>query len=115
MAKSSQDIERPHDYTVPGKNDFDVGVSGDVDDKGKGDVDVAAGFLAQLDPSVKEAPISDKEARKVLWKIDLSILPILSISVIIAAVDKVVISNAAIYGMKADTHLKDNEYSWVGR
>ncbi|EOD44867.1 putative allantoate permease protein [Neofusicoccum parvum UCRNP2] len=78
------------------------------------DIDVAARFLATLDDDVRDTPITPEEARKVLWKIDLSILPIIWISTIVAAVDKVVISNAAIYGMKTDTHLVGNEYAWVG-
>ncbi|KAH9819349.1 allantoate permease [Teratosphaeria destructans] len=106
------DSKAPYnDEEKPG--DKDLGRSEDVH-AARQDLDVAAAFLSQLDPSVKDAPISAKEARKVLWKIDLSILPILSFSIIIAAVDKVVISNAAIYGMKTDTHLSGNEYSWVG-
>lgn len=79
------------------------------------DIDVAAAFLSQLDSSITEAPITDQEARKVLRKIDWTILPLLTVTVIIAAVDKVVISNAAIYGMMTDTHLTTSEYSWVGR
>lgn len=79
------------------------------------DVDVAAAFLLQLDPSITETPITEEEARKVLRKIDWTILPLLTASVIIAAVDKVVISNAAIYGMMDDTHLTSSQYSWVGR
>lgn len=78
-------------------------------------IDVAARFLATLDDEIRETPITPDEARKVLWKIDLSILPIIWISTIVAAVDKVVISNAAIYGMKDDTHLVGDQYAWVGR
>ncbi|KAF2087945.1 putative allantoate permease [Saccharata proteae CBS 121410] len=78
------------------------------------DVDVAARFLLALDPSIRDTPIDPKEARKVLWKIDLILLPLLWITTIIGAVDKVVISNAAIYGMKTDCHLVGNQYSWVG-
>lgn len=105
--KEANDIEKPYDNNSETKGDFATGTSKDVD--------VAATFLATLDASVKETPISDKEAKTVLWKIDLAILPILAVSVIIAAVDKVVISNAAIYGMKADTNLSGSQYSWVGR
>ncbi|KAI7222511.1 MFS general substrate transporter [Hortaea werneckii] len=107
VEKQAANIEQPYN-DGPNDKDYDIGVESGQD------LDVAAGFLAKLDPSVKDLPISDKEARRCLWKIDLAILPILTFSVIIAAVDKVVISNAAIYGMKADTNLKENEYSWVG-
>ncbi|RMZ02874.1 hypothetical protein D0860_07039 [Hortaea werneckii] len=91
VEKQVGNIEQPYN-DGPNDKDYDIGI-----DSGQ-DLDVAAGFLAKLDPSVKDLPISDKEARRCLWKIDLAILPILTFSVIIAAVDKVVISNAAIYG-----------------
>lgn len=93
----------------------------DVESQHKGDSvvldkrpDVAAEFLAGLSSDIRDEPISAKEARKLLWKIDLIIMPILSFSVIISAVDKVIISNAAIYGMRDDLNLVGNEFSWVG-
>ncbi|KAJ4259005.1 hypothetical protein NW762_008093 [Fusarium torreyae] len=76
--------------------------------------DVAVKFLANLSPHIAEAPITPEESRKLLWKIDLILLPILGISVLIAAVDKVIISNAAIYGLKKDTKLVGDEFSWIG-
>ncbi|KAL2813607.1 major facilitator superfamily domain-containing protein [Aspergillus granulosus] len=78
------------------------------------DKDVAAQFLARLDPSITDAPVTEEEARRVLWKIDLILIPLIMITVVLAAVDKVIISNAAIYGMSADTNLTGNQYSWVG-
>lgn len=78
------------------------------------DVDVAATFLANLDPAILEEPISAKEFTRLRWKIDLIILPIISGTIILGAVDKVVISNAKIYGMMTDAHLTTAEYSWVG-
>lgn len=75
--------------------------------------DVAATFLANLDASIIQEPITARESRRVLWKIDLIILPLVTLSVIISAVDKVIISNAAIFGMRDDTHLVGNQYSWV--
>lgn len=51
--------------------------------------DVAVRFLANLDSAIKDVPISAKEARKVLWKIDLIVLPIIAGTVILSAVDKV--------------------------
>lgn len=78
------------------------------------DVDVAAAFLQSLDISIKDNPVTAAEARKVLWKIDLYVLPLIAGTVILSAVDKVIISNAAVLGMKKDLHLVGNEYSWVG-
>ncbi|GAM82996.1 hypothetical protein ANO11243_009820 [Dothideomycetidae sp. 11243] len=76
--------------------------------------DVAAQFMAKLDSSIAHDPISHQEARKVLWKIDLTLIPMIMVTCILCAVDKVIIANAAIYGMKKDAHLVGNEYSWVG-
>lgn len=92
-------------------------VAGDVDVAPTAfgrDYDVAAQFLANLDPSVRGDSVSAKEARKVLWKIDLCLLPLIAGSVILSAVDKNIISNAAIYGMEKDTGLVGNDFSWVG-
>jgi ACS family allantoate permease-like MFS transporter len=76
--------------------------------------DVAATFLYGLDPSVTLAPITAAESKKLLRKIDWILIPLLSGTVILAAVDKVIISNAAIYGMSNDTNLVGQQYSWVG-
>ncbi|EPE06879.1 allantoate permease [Ophiostoma piceae UAMH 11346] len=77
------------------------------------DVDIAAKFLAGLDPAIIREPISAKEARAVLWKLDLHILPVLTITIIVAAIDKVIISNASIYGMLKDNHMTSSQFSWV--
>lgn len=76
--------------------------------------DVAASFLSTLSPSIASQEISRKEEKKLLRKIDWILIPLISVSCILAAVDKVIISNAAIYGMEEDTHLRGNDYSWVG-
>ena len=78
------------------------------------DVDIAAKFLNELDTAILADPITPQEARKVLWKIDLIMIPLIMVTVVLAAIDKVIIANAAIYGMETDTHLTGNDYSWVG-
>ena len=78
------------------------------------DKDVAAQFLACLDPAIAAEPVTETEARRLLWKIDLIMIPLIMVTVVLAAIDKVIISNAAIYGMKTDTHLTGDQYSWVG-
>ncbi|KAJ5143552.1 uncharacterized protein N7515_002339 [Penicillium bovifimosum] len=88
-----------------------VGIESQTPVDGK---DVAAQFLAHLDPTVAADPVSEAESRRVLWKIDLILIPLIMVTVVLAAIDKVIISNAAIYGMKTDTHLTGDQYSWVG-
>ncbi|KAL6251756.1 hypothetical protein RBB50_001966 [Rhinocladiella similis] len=109
------DEKPPYTNTAqePVDKSSDVEVAGDAVIVGR-DADVAAVFLAKLDRSIIDNPVSHQEARKVLWKIDLIILPLMAATIILAAVDKVIISNAAIYGMLKDTHLTSSEYSWTG-
>lgn len=57
--------------------------------------------------------IDPSEARRVLLKVDCIIIPLISGTIILSAVDKVIISNAAIYGMMRDTHLTSSMFSWV--
>jgi MFS family permease len=86
-----------------------------IDSQNRGnDRDVAVQFLARLDPAIAAEPVTETEARRLLWKIDLIIIPLIMVTVVLAAIDKVIISNAAIYGMKTDTHLTGDQYSWVG-
>lgn len=107
---SSKENELSSKVTNAG-SEIEVGVKKYVTSS---DHDVAAEFLSCVDQAIIQNPISMKEYRNVLWKIDLYILPLIAGSVILSAVDKVIISNAAIYGMREDTHLIDNQFSWVG-
>jgi ACS family allantoate permease-like MFS transporter len=108
--------EKMSGLTTEIPKDSEIAQPGEVIDSShhNQDVDVAAKFLQELDPAILRDPITPAEARKVLWKIDLIMIPMIMVTVVLAAVDKVIISNATIYGMKTDTHLVGNEYSWVG-
>lgn len=57
---------------------------------------------------------SAKDANRVRWKIDLRLMPVLFFTGMMSAIDKIIISNAALYGLKADLHLSGGQYSWVG-
>jgi hypothetical protein len=63
--------------------------------QGRADADVAAKFLASLDPAIASTPITAQEYKKVLRKIDFIVLPLLAATIILAAVDKVIISNVS--------------------
>ncbi|KAK9784212.1 putative Major facilitator superfamily (MFS) profile domain-containing protein [Seiridium cardinale] len=54
------------------------------------------------------------EERSLVRKIDWRIMPYLWGYAVLSAVDKIIISNAALYGMKDDLHLVGQQYSWVG-
>jgi len=53
------------------------------------------------------------EARRVLRKIDLHILPILMMTYMLQYLDKSSINFASVYGLQKGTHLKGQDYSWL--
>ncbi|KAH8894000.1 MFS general substrate transporter [Thozetella sp. PMI_491] len=72
----------------------------------------AAAYLQQHE--AEWASYEPHEAKRVLRKIDWRLMPLVVGTITIAAVDKILISNAALYGMTADTGLVGQQYSWVG-
>lgn len=54
------------------------------------------------------------EAKRVLRKIDMRIMPMIFTLYLLQLMDKNSLSFAAIMGIKADTHLTASEYSWLG-
>lgn len=73
--------------------------------------DVAADLAERF---VNEPPYSRKEESKLLWKIDLRLIPLLFLNLSLPSVDKLVTSTAALYGMNQDTKLTGNMYALVG-
>lgn len=81
-------------------------------------------------PSRLGIPINNAAASKVLAKIDRAIIPLLFITYMFNFMDKVILSSAAVFGLREDTvwpsfqayrittdrtqHLKGQQYSWVG-
>ncbi|PBK79473.1 MFS general substrate transporter [Armillaria gallica] len=59
------------------------------------------------------ASIDADLARKVLRKIDWRLLPIMFITYNFNFIDKTILSSASVFGLKADTHLVGQQYSWV--
>ncbi|KAH6853200.1 major facilitator superfamily domain-containing protein [Chaetomium sp. MPI-CAGE-AT-0009] len=54
-----------------------------------------------------------QEARRVKWKVDFFILPLLCATITLQYLDKVTLSYAAVYGILEDLHLVGQEYSWT--
>ncbi|ATY67118.1 Major facilitator superfamily general substrate transporter [Cordyceps militaris] len=52
-------------------------------------------------------------ARRVLRKIDRAIIPLLFVTYMLNFMDKVILSSAAVFGLKKDTSLHGQQYSWV--
>ncbi|CAG9998578.1 unnamed protein product [Clonostachys byssicola] len=53
-------------------------------------------------------------AKRVLRKIDYTIIPLLFVTYMFNFMDKTILSSAAVFGLREDNHLKNQEYSWVG-
>ncbi|KAI4596477.1 hypothetical protein KJ359_005231 [Pestalotiopsis sp. 9143b] len=75
-------------------------------------LDVAVNFLALHQHEY--GSYTDAEARVVLRKIDWIMLPMMFVTSTICALDKNLLSNAALYGLKQSTHLVGQQYSWIG-
>ncbi|EFZ00084.2 MFS transporter [Metarhizium robertsii] len=65
------------------------------------------------DPSRLEPAPDRAVARRVLKKIDRAIIPVLFITYMLNFMDKIILSSAAVFGLRDDNHLKGQEYSWV--
>ncbi|KAL7893424.1 major facilitator superfamily domain-containing protein [Trichoderma sp. SZMC 28014] len=52
-------------------------------------------------------------ARRVVKKIDRVIIPLLFVTYMLNFMDKVILSSAAVFGLREDTHLVGQQYSWV--
>lgn len=54
------------------------------------------------------------EVKRVLRKVDYRIIPILVITYMLQYLDKNSINFASVYGLKDGTHLKGQDYAWLG-
>ncbi|PYI31327.1 putative allantoate permease [Aspergillus indologenus CBS 114.80] len=83
---------------------------GEVKHGGTGDVDPALQFLAA--EAIEYTP---EESRKVLFKIDRVLMPLLCWVYLIQFADKTSLNYASLMGIREDTHLDPNsqQYSWV--
>lgn len=67
--------------------------------------ELVSGDYAELDPV---------EARRIRWKIDLHIIPLMCILYWIQFMDKTTLGAAAILGIRKATNLTTNQYNWLG-
>ncbi|KUM59702.1 hypothetical protein ACN42_g7434 [Penicillium freii] len=54
-----------------------------------------------------------KEERKVLWKLDLILVPLMGIAYFLQFLDKLALSQATLFNLREDLNLKGSEYSWA--
>lgn len=57
---------------------------------------------------------SRQEERRLRWKLDLLLVPLLWFNITLGAMDKVTTATAALYTFRQDTGLTGDRYSWVG-
>lgn len=59
------------------------------------------------------ASFTPEQERKLIRKIDLALIPWLSILYLLSFLDRTSIGNASLYHMRTDLHLKDQDYLWA--
>jgi hypothetical protein len=64
--------------------------------------------------SGREIEVSPAEQARVLRKIDFRIIPILFVTYMLQYLDKNSINFSSVYGLQKGTHLKGQDYSWLG-
>lgn len=69
----------------------------------------------ELYKSSRDVEIDAADARRVIRKIDLHIIPILFMTYMLQYLDKNAINFASVYGLQQGTGLKGDDYSWLGK
>lgn len=59
--------------------------------------------------------VTPEEAKSVLRKIDLHVVPVLFGSYMLQYLDKNSLNFASVYGLQEGTHLHGQDYSWLGK
>jgi hypothetical protein len=67
----------------------------------------------ELYKNFQDVEIDPFEAKKVLRKVDLRVMPILFFTYMLQYLDKNTINFASVYGLNEGTHLTGNNYSWL--
>ncbi|KAK6220715.1 hypothetical protein LQW54_001906 [Pestalotiopsis sp. IQ-011] len=102
---SKMDHIQPTTSTSPGETSEAI--------KGVNDenLDEAARYLATTE---EYGPMTPEKEKKIVKKIDAWMIPILLFAATLAAVDKVQIGTASLYGFQTDNGMVGQEYSWLG-
>ncbi|CBF77966.1 putative MFS allantoate transporter [Aspergillus nidulans FGSC A4] len=101
ITKDNNAATTNHAEEVPTKPVFTSGKDGDV----------AQALFSS--PEELHEEVDPAEARRVLWKIDLMILPYLAVCYAFFYIDKTTLSYAAIFGINEDLNLHGTQYSWL--
>ena len=74
---------------------------------------IAAIDGAVANPAVSLETFQHLELKKILWKMDVRIVPVLTILYLLAFLDRGNIGNAKIEGLAEDLHLTGGQYNWA--
>ncbi|KDQ53669.1 hypothetical protein JAAARDRAFT_182805 [Jaapia argillacea MUCL 33604] len=74
------------------------------------DVQIERTSLPCLEKGISELP-TNVDIKKLMWKIDLHVVPVLCMLFLLAFLDRVNISNAALFGLREDLNLSSIQYS----
>ncbi|KAF5001924.1 hypothetical protein FDECE_10805 [Fusarium decemcellulare] len=72
------------------------------------------GDQAKPEHASEQVIVDPRKAKRVVRKTDAVVLPLLTIAMTLAFLDKNALSFAAVFGLKEDTNLVGQEYSWLG-
>ncbi|QLQ79903.1 hypothetical protein HG537_0C05510 [Torulaspora globosa] len=68
----------------------------------------------EMAEEAKGLKITPEEDRKLVWKIDLCMFPLMCLLYAVQFMDKITTSSAAVMGLREDLKMHGNQYSWVG-
>ena len=69
-------------------------------------------LMHMIRPSAGYQDLTPEEERALVRKIDYRLIPWLSLLYLLSFLDRTSIGNAALYGLKTDLHIDDQQYLW---
>ncbi|KAL3433715.1 MFS general substrate transporter [Aspergillus tetrazonus] len=69
-------------------------------------------LLKSSKPSELRPPLTPEEDKRILWKIDLHIIPVMGLCYMLQYMDKVTLGYATQLNLRTDLNLHGSEYSW---
>lgn len=101
---SKEDIEQGNVVAQILSNGKEVHITGDVDG--------AMEFLVEHEDDLGD--FTPEQDRKLLWKIDLFLMPVMCLLYCFQFMDKLSNSYASLLGLRTDLHMVNSMYSWTG-
>jgi MFS transporter, ACS family, allantoate permease len=84
-----------------------------IDEKGDTTTDVQVVAIDHDGDIIKESDYTPEEYKKLLRKIDRYLLPLMWFCYGVQQTDKTATGTQAIFGLRTDTHLHGQQYSWL--